>query len=172
MKCVYIFILFLWITSCNSPVYIESEAAPDDSESIIPNPDNTELKTDEKNAECGTDNPQENLPWLKAWIEKAETDQTGNLKGTIWLVSYNGKDVFVTNMMLGSGGIAYWLFDCSGNCFVHKGEESSYLPLHYAGNGYAFVEDETEIFSYISTLRLGMEEENKDIPVIYSNMPH
>jgi hypothetical protein len=116
---------------------------------------------------CGVRQPQENLPWLKALIEKAETDRTGNYFGVIWLVKYKEKNLFVTNMMLGSGGVLYWAFDCSGNHFILKGGEGSDLVAEYAGGGYVFFEDEEELFSYVSTLRF--HEENNDIPVVYSN---
>jgi hypothetical protein len=150
-------LLFLWITSCNSPSQIEPETEPDDIVSI-------EADTEEAIAECGTDNPQENLPWLKALIEKAKTDQTGHYVGTIWLVSYKGKDIFVTNMGLGSGGIMYWFFDCSGNHL----DVGSAVPSPYIGDGLFTVEDREDLELYVLGLRL---HENKDIPVIYSNIP-
>jgi hypothetical protein len=64
---------------------------------------------------CGVTDPTKNLPWLVELIEKAKSDMTGNYYGIIWLEKYNEQDVFVTNMMLGSGGIAYYVFDCEGN---------------------------------------------------------
>lgn len=79
-------------------------------------------------AYCGCENPQENILWLKELIHKAETDNTGNYKGTIWLLNYKGQDMFVTDMMMGSGGILYYFFDCSGNKIVWnttKNEELS-----------------------------------------------
>ena len=66
-------------------------------------------------ADCKCENPQKNLPWLKELIHKAETDNTGNYKGTIWLLNYEGQDMFVTDMMMGSGGILYYFFDCKGD---------------------------------------------------------
>jgi hypothetical protein len=66
-------------------------------------------------AACGVKQPQKNLPWLAITVIKAQADRTGNYWGWIWLESYNGEDVFVINMMLGSGGIMYRTFDCSGN---------------------------------------------------------
>jgi hypothetical protein len=139
-----IFILFLLLTSCNSN---ETE--------------NGEIVA------CGVHQPQENLPWLKELIVKAETDRTGQCLGSIWLVRYRGQDIFVTNMGFGSGGIAYWFLDCSGNHLIRKNEEGSYCPSAYIGDGHFFVEDEEDFGSFISNLRL----ENKDIPVIYSNIP-
>jgi hypothetical protein len=117
---------------------------------------------------CGVRQPQKNLPWLRELTEKAKTDSTGNYQGTVWLVKYMDRDIFVTDMMLGSGGVANWFFDCSGNYFIHRRGEHSYLPSDYAGNGYVFFEDDEELFSYISTLRFNVE--NKEIPVIYSTL--
>lgn len=75
---------------------------------------------------CGLEEPQKNLPWLVTIIEKAENDETGNYWGTIWLEKYNEQDIFVTNMMLGSGGLAYWFFDCSGNNIAPQGEDADF----------------------------------------------
>ena len=100
MKYLSVFILFIWMMSCNS----------------------------EANETCETcgDQQQENLPWLKELIEKAKTDKTGNYLGFIWLEHYNGKDIFVTNMALGSGGILNFYFDCSGAHCVDM--EGDYCP--------------------------------------------
>lgn len=67
---------------------------------------------------CGVSNPQKNIRWLKELIEKAEVDKTGNYLGTIWLEKYAGEDVFVIDMALGSGGVAYYCYDCKGTSFV------------------------------------------------------
>jgi hypothetical protein len=64
---------------------------------------------------CGVIDPKKNIPWLAELIAKAETDKTGNYLGVIWLERYKDQDVFVTNMALGSGGLAYHVFDCEGN---------------------------------------------------------
>jgi hypothetical protein len=72
-------------------------------------------------AACGCDDVRKELPWLKGLINKAETDTTltqANYWGCIWLEKHDGQDIFVTNMMLGSGGVAYWIFDCFGNHFL------------------------------------------------------
>lgn len=61
-----------------------------------------------------------NIKWLKDLIDLSKTDKTGNYIGCIWVESYKGQDIFVTNMGLGSGGIMYWFFDSSGNHFVQK----------------------------------------------------
>ena len=66
---------------------------------------------------CGVDEPQKNLPWLVELIQKAQSDKTGNYLGEIWLEKYEGNDIFVTNMAMGSGGIAYYFFDCQGKSF-------------------------------------------------------
>jgi hypothetical protein len=75
---------------------------------------------------CGVKEPQKNFPWLAEIIKKSENDKTGNYLGTIWLEKYKGEDVFVTNMMLGSGGVAYWFFDCSGNNIAPKGKDADF----------------------------------------------
>ena len=64
---------------------------------------------------CGVSDPARDLPWLAELIEEAKTDNTGNYVGVIWLEDYNRQDVFVTNMMLGSGGLLYHVFNCEGN---------------------------------------------------------
>ena len=72
---------------------------------------------------CGVKSPQKNLPWLAKIIKKANA-YTDQYLGTIWLENYKGMDIFVTNMGLGSGGLARHFFDCSGNKFYLKAEES------------------------------------------------
>jgi hypothetical protein len=64
---------------------------------------------------CGVIEPEKNIPWLAELIAKAETDKTGTYLGVIWLERYKDQDVFVTDMMLESGGLAYHVFDCEGN---------------------------------------------------------
>jgi hypothetical protein len=66
-------------------------------------------------------------------IHRAETDKTGNYTGCIWLEPYKGENFYITNMMLGSGGIAYWCFDSQGRHFSQQGVESC--------SACAFVED-------------------------------
>jgi hypothetical protein len=79
---------------------------------------------------CGVANPQEKLEWLVEIIDKAKTDyNTGNYLGTIWLEKYEGKDFFVTDMALGSGGIAYWVFDCNGNLVTFENSEKFFNGL-------------------------------------------
>lgn len=42
---------------------------------------------------------------------------------TVWLENYNNQDVFVTDMRLGGGGIAYHIFDCEGNRITIEDDE-------------------------------------------------
>ncbi len=95
---------------------------------------------------CGCEEPQKELSWLKNLIQKAETDETGNYSGYIWLEKYKGKDYFVTNMMLGSGGIAYWVFDCSGRHYVQRGVENC-PACQFVGNKHIYYEEDFLLFS-------------------------
>ena len=97
-------------------------------------------------------NPQENLPWLKELIEKADSDTTGNLWGCIWLENYKGKDFFVTNMMFRSGGVALWMFDCFGNHFAHNGV-SVCSACEFVGNNHFYIEEEADDFPQLSELK-------------------
>jgi hypothetical protein len=112
-------------------------------------------------AACGCEQSQKDLPWLKELIKKANTDKTGNYWGTIWLEKYKGQDIFVTNMMLGSGGIMYWFFDCSGNHLIFQSGEG-YCPSDFVGNGHFFIEDEEDFGSFILNMKLNA--------VIYSTL--
>ncbi|MCW3117326.1 MAG: hypothetical protein JWM28_1408 [Chitinophagaceae bacterium] len=63
---------------------------------------------------CGTD-----MAWLSDIIKKADEDKAngkylGNYIGTIYLGSYQNKPTFLIQMGMGSGGILYYAFDCSG----------------------------------------------------------
>lgn len=112
---------------------------------------------------CDTKEPQKNLPWLAEMIAKAKNDKTGNYKGTIWLVNYKGQDIFVTNMMLGSGGVLNWFFDCSGNHLIYRRGEGGYCPSEYVRSHHFFVEDEDDFQTFINNVKLEI--------VIYSNVP-
>ena len=80
--------------------------------------------------------------WLKKLIDLSKADETGHYIGCIWLENYKGHEIFVTNMMLGSGGIMYWFFDSSGNHFIHKGWGYETCPAcNYVGNHHVFIED-------------------------------
>lgn len=63
---------------------------------------------------CGVQDIGNNLKWLNDIITISKTDKTGNYLGTIWCKKYNYQDYIVTNMMLGSGGLMYHTFICSG----------------------------------------------------------
>ena len=90
--------------------------------------------------------PQENLPWLKRLIDLSKTDKTMHYYGRIWIDNFNGHDIFVTNMMLGSGGVMYYFFDCSGSSIIVKGYEKHHNPWieAFAGKQYGFIEVEKE----------------------------
>lgn len=130
MKYPFLFILLFGIMSCSSD-------SSNDSNLNNPSVMNKDIVA------CGVQNPQSKLPWLAKMIKKADTDKTLNYLGTIWLENHKGEDVFITNMMLGSGGIAYWFFDCQGNAFDFG--------------------DNQEANSFISTMKLDV--------VVYSNAP-
>lgn len=60
------------------------------------------------------------MVWLSDMLIKAEEDRTGkthkgNYIGVIALIKYKSQPVVYTNFGLGSGGIAFYLFDCNGN---------------------------------------------------------
>jgi len=112
---------------------------------------------------CGCENPQKNLPWLKELIQKAKTDNTGNYWGCIWLENFQGKDIFVTNMMLGSGGVKYWAFDCSGNYYTSYGTEK-YPTSEFIKNNPVYLDEKEmeELTTFLSS------EMKKDV-VIYSS---
>ena len=112
---------------------------------------------------CGCEEPQKELLWLKELIQKAEKDETGNYWGCIWLEKYKGQDIFMTNMMLGSGGVAYWVFDCHGNHFARQGVEEC-VACEYVGNHHFYI-DEKESKDLETFLSSKMK---KDI-VIYSS---
>ena len=94
----------------------------------------------------------ENFQWLDKLIHLSKTDKTMHYYGRIWLDTFQGQDIFVTNMMLGSGGVMYYFFDSSGASIIVKGYERYHNPLieAFAGKGYAFVEvDKEELDTYI-----------------------
>jgi|AGTN01.3.fsa_nt_gi hypothetical protein len=117
---------------------------------------------DETIKACGVSQPQINLLWLKELIKKAETDKTGNYIGTIWLIKYKEQDIFVTDMALGSGGIANYFFDCSGNHLVWR-EGEGYCPSDFVGNNHFFVEDEEDFGTFFHAAKLNV--------IIYTNVP-
>ncbi|MCF6333840.1 MAG: hypothetical protein L3J11_11200 [Draconibacterium sp.] len=64
---------------------------------------------------CGYDDPLNQLEWLHEIAYKSLNDKTGNYIGSIWIITHENKDIIVTDMALGSGGIYRYLFDCYGN---------------------------------------------------------
>ena len=71
------------------------------------------------NSACGFANPDESLQWLKDIIVKGEEDietmkHMGNYKGIIYSTTYQNKPVFYIRMAMGSGGLAVYIFDCTG----------------------------------------------------------
>ncbi len=92
--------MLLLILSCSKP---------DDNSQAIPA---DVLKTAQ--LQCGSD-----LAWLQDIIKKADEDKAtrkylGNYRGTIYLTTYNNSPAFMIDMMMGSGGLAYYAYDCSG----------------------------------------------------------
>jgi len=67
---------------------------------------------------CDVDDIGNNLKWLNDIIESSKTDKTGNYLGRIWYKKYNNQDIIVTDMSLGSGGVAYYCFKCSGENII------------------------------------------------------
>ena len=103
---------------------------------------------------CGVTDPAKKLTWLAELIETAKTDETGNYLGRIWLEKFKEQDVFVTDMMLGSGGVAYWFFDCSGNHLILRDWKYEICPAcNFVGNHHFFIEDE-DFQSFVSNMKL------------------
>ena len=99
---------------------------------------------------CGVTDPAKNLTWLAELIETAKADDTGHYLGRIWLEKFKEQDIFVTDMMLGSGGIAYWFFDCSGN---HLTRNEVCPVCNFVGNRHFFIEDE-DFQSFVLNMKL------------------
>ena len=154
MKKLFLFAACLCFFSCGERT--------DDS-----NIDNSHIKNPDIVA-CGVKNPQANLPWLSELIKQADKDKVGqdtghmpgHYWGAIWLVKHNGKDFFVTNMMVGSGGVLYWIFDCSGS---HTGREDGCPADDYVGHHH-FVLEEGDL-PPLHELKLDSSN------AVYANMP-
>lgn len=77
---------------------------------------------------------QNSMVWLSEMLRKAEEDRVGmthkgNYIGIISLINYRGQPAIYTNFGLGSGGVAYYLFDCNGNSICcESGSEAFKLP--------------------------------------------
>lgn len=75
---------------------------------------------------CKTDS----IVWFENFLQKAEEDKAnlahnGQYIGFISIVQLQGESYFLTNFGLGSGGVAYYLIDCSGD---HILESKGSLP--------------------------------------------
>jgi len=90
----------------------------------------------------------ENFQWLEHLIDLSKSDKTGNYWGCIWLENFKGQDIFVTNMMFGSGGVMYYFFDRSGASLIVKDYVKYHIPNplieEFAGKDYALIEVERE----------------------------
>ena len=98
----------------------------------------------------------ENHRWLEKLIDSSKTDKTGNYWGCIWLEKFNGKDLFVTNMMLGSGGVMYYFFDGSGTCITPENPTEYANPLIEAFVGKLTVKqvDKEEFHTFVQNMKL------------------
>lgn len=72
------------------------------------------------NTSCESVHPDQSLQWLKDIVMKAEGDKRtkkylGNYMGKIFLASYHNQPVFFITMMLGSGGLYGYRYDCNGD---------------------------------------------------------
>ena len=101
---------------------------------------------------CGVIDPAKNLPWLAELIEKAKNDNTGNYFGRIWLEKFKEQNIFVTDMMLGSGGIMYYFFDCNGNHLISRQGEG-YCPSEFVEDKHFFVENEEDFGVFIQNMK-------------------
>lgn len=72
---------------------------------------------------CECDDPLNQLEWLNEIANKALIDKTGNYQGNIWIVSQEATDYIITDMMLGSGGVYHYYFDCSGDLITIPDEQ-------------------------------------------------
>lgn len=76
--------------------------------------ENTYIEPLKEISACGYDDPLNQLKWLHEMAYKSLNDKTGNYIGSIWIITYENSDIIVTDMALGSGGVAYYSFDCDG----------------------------------------------------------
>jgi len=101
----------------------------------------------------------ESMQWLDKLIYLSKTDVTMNYFGRIWLDTFMGQDIFVTDMMLGSGGVKYYFFDTSGASIIVKGHEQYHNPFieAFAGKGYAFVEVDKEDLDNYNQYKINLD---------------
>ena len=105
--------------------------------------DNTYIKPLKKISACGYNDPLNQLEWLNEVVNKSLDDKTGNYIGSIWIINHENSDIIVTDMALGSGGIAYYFFDCNGE--QHSNLED--LSLDKLNN---YLSDSAKIFTNIN----------------------
>jgi hypothetical protein len=72
---------------------------------------------------------QNSMVWLSDMLNKAEEDRLnlihkGNYIGTVSLIRYKDQPVVYTDFAMGSGGIAFYLFDCNGNPVSCEGDDA------------------------------------------------
>lgn len=91
---------------------------------------------------CGKEDPINQLGWLNWLVNKSLNDKTGNYLGDIWIISYKGNDVIVTNMMLASGWM-YHTFDCEGKAGAYLIEGMD--PHEFVG----LLTDSTKVYSFM-----------------------
>lgn len=92
-----------------------------EKQQTIPEPESVRLT-------CGVKDPAKELTWLKDIITKADEDKAtmaykGNYLGKIYLESFRDQPVFMVEMMMGSGGLAIYLFGCYGQRIMDVSSE-------------------------------------------------
>lgn len=116
----YIISFLLTMFSCNSGTEIGDPACGHDVQCAL------------RKAQSVCD--QNKMVWLSDMLIKAEEDRIskthkGNYIGIISLIKYKSQPVVYTNFGLGSGGIAFYLFDCDGNpVSCEDAEEAGKIP--------------------------------------------
>lgn len=91
------------------------------------------------NAACNSPAPQQSLGWLSDIIRKAEEDRLtlkhkGNYMGKIYLTSYQAQPVFYITMMMGSGGIYAYMYDCKGSrIYIAESDVTSFYQQAQQG---------------------------------------
>jgi hypothetical protein len=76
---------------------------------------------------------QNTMVWFSDMLRKAEEDRIsnthkGNYIGIISIIYYKSQPVIYTDFALGSGGVAFYLFDCNGNPVSCQADEATKLP--------------------------------------------
>ena len=150
MKNLLIFMVCMLLLSC-SPNTQDSNTICGCEQPNEPNSNSIcgceQLNEQNSNSICGCEQPNEDLPWLKELIQKSEIVSRENCHywGCIWHGKFNGKDIFIVDMMLGSGGVAFWAFDCCGNHLVSHGREVC-PACKFVGNNHFYLDEEDKDF--------------------------